>query len=180
RGPMRFATQRPGDRTPASRRRSSRLTTMLTDVVRALRGRARTGRHATFRRTQRHAGASRLRQPDRDGLLRRARAVLPLANVMHLFANELARCGGWLAAATQVSFRSAHGVAIRHVHLHGSELQATYRRRRRFRHATCTTEQTCRDNHRNAEPRRERTSAVASAAAWGARRPRRAAAVDAR
>src|SRR3954466_9299162 len=39
------------------------------------------------------AGAPRLREPDRDGLLRRPRTVLAFADVLHLLAHELARLG---------------------------------------------------------------------------------------
>ena len=42
------------------------------------------------RRLERHARPPRLGEPDRDRLLRRARAVLPLPDVVHLFAHELA------------------------------------------------------------------------------------------
>src|SRR5262245_38157869 len=58
---------RRGRRAPAGRR------------LRALRGTA-----------QLHTGAPRLRQPDCDRLLRRTRAVLAFADVMDLFAHELA------------------------------------------------------------------------------------------
>jgi hypothetical protein len=43
------------------------------------------------RRRQIHTRAASLRQPDGDGLLRRSRSMLPFANVIDLFANELAR-----------------------------------------------------------------------------------------
>jgi hypothetical protein len=37
-----------------------------------------------------HAGASRFRQTDRDGLFRRARAMFAFADVFHFFADEFA------------------------------------------------------------------------------------------
>ncbi len=43
------------------------------------------------RRRQLHARAASLRQPDGDGLLRRSRTMLPFANMIDLFTNELAR-----------------------------------------------------------------------------------------
>jgi hypothetical protein len=44
-----------------------------------------------FWRRQLYSGASRLRQPNGDCLLRRARAVLAFPDVFHFFANKLAR-----------------------------------------------------------------------------------------
>ncbi len=46
---------------------------------------------ARGRRRQRHARTPRLREPDRNRLLCRSRAVLPLADVVNFFTHELAR-----------------------------------------------------------------------------------------
>jgi len=46
---------------------------------------------ATFRRRKRYSAAARFGEADGDRLLRRARTVLALADVMYLLANELAR-----------------------------------------------------------------------------------------
>ena len=46
------------------------------------------------RRREFHAGAARLGEPDGDGLLRGARAVLALAHVVNLLAHELSRLRG--------------------------------------------------------------------------------------
>src|SRR5438552_16745823 len=48
---------------------------------------------ALGRRRQVNAGTPRLGQADGDGLFRRARPVLPLADVLNRFANEFARLG---------------------------------------------------------------------------------------
>jgi hypothetical protein len=61
-------------------------------------------RAATARRLQFDASAAGLRQPNRNCLLRRACTVFPFANVIHLFADELARLGRWSPAG---AFRRA-------------------------------------------------------------------------
>src|SRR5262249_10479050 len=72
-------------------RRASRLALSLADLVRDLLAAAALPRHAAFARgRQVDAGSPRLRQPDRDRLLGRPRAVLALADVMDLLADELA------------------------------------------------------------------------------------------
>jgi hypothetical protein len=48
------------------------------------------GGAAGLRDAQPHTCAARLRETDRDGLRHRARAVLPCADVVDLFAHELA------------------------------------------------------------------------------------------
>src|SRR6185437_4702660 len=45
---------------------------------------------ALLRRLERDAGATRLRQPDRDRLPRRAGAMLAAADLLHLLADEFA------------------------------------------------------------------------------------------
>jgi len=52
-----------------------------------------------LRRGKIDARFARLRQPDRDRLFRRSRAVLALANVIHLFADEFA-CLRWRSPAS--------------------------------------------------------------------------------
>src|SRR5438067_532206 len=49
------------------------------------------GGPATFGRSELDAGAARFGKPNCNSLLRRARSVLALANVMHLLANKFAR-----------------------------------------------------------------------------------------
>jgi hypothetical protein len=48
-------------------------------------------RFALSRRFQRNTGASRLAQADRNGLLRRPRAMFALANMLNFLVNKLAR-----------------------------------------------------------------------------------------
>ena len=67
----------------------------LANLVRAFSRAARPRAGAPGRRwLQRHTSATRLRQPDRDRLLRRARAVFALPDVLHLFTDELTGGGG--------------------------------------------------------------------------------------
>jgi len=49
------------------------------------------GRAATLGRSQLDSGAASLRQTNGDRLLRRAGAVLTLTDMVHFFADELAR-----------------------------------------------------------------------------------------
>jgi hypothetical protein len=42
-----------------------------------------------------HACAARFRKPDGDSLFRVGRAMLPFANVVHFFADELAGFSAW-------------------------------------------------------------------------------------
>src|SRR5207253_8249805 len=53
-----------------------------------------------------HSRAPGLAEPDRDGLLRRPRAVLALADVVDLFVDELARLRRRALALTLVASRS--------------------------------------------------------------------------
>jgi hypothetical protein len=88
RGAPSLALQRALHGARASRRRS---------FPRAIRGARRrrgaalgAGLRARGRFAELHARTTRLREPDRDRLLRRSRAVLALANVMDLLTHELA------------------------------------------------------------------------------------------
>src|SRR5262245_54378775 len=70
---------------------------------------------------KRDAGAARLRQADRNGLLRALRAVLAAADVVHLFLDELA-CGGagaltlpQVAPCARGGAFLGHGVSFRRV-----------------------------------------------------------------
>src|SRR5262245_7212597 len=74
----------------------------------------RRGRPSPTRRPQPHAGAPRLREPDRDGLPRRARAVLAPAHVMHLFPHELTGLGRGRLALTLVPPGPLHRSLFRH------------------------------------------------------------------
>src|SRR5262249_14821072 len=98
RGLPRLAVQRPVNRSRALARglaASPRRTSGVRGATPGLRLRAALGRWA-----QLHAGASGLAEPDRDRLLRRPGPVLALADVMHLFTDELAGlAGGPLAFA---------------------------------------------------------------------------------
>src|SRR3972149_1336586 len=84
-------------------------------------GRARSGLRAPLRpllraprrRRQLHAGAARLRQADRDGLLRGPGAVLAFANVVHLFTHELAGFCRWRLALALVAAGPLQGVSLR-------------------------------------------------------------------
>src|SRR5207237_6634296 len=66
-------------------------TTRARDVTPVDAARARALARALALGRQRHPGAARLRQADGDRLTRGARAVLALANIFHLLADELAR-----------------------------------------------------------------------------------------
>ena len=81
-----FALQRPQCRARPSRRRPSPPAARAARRLRAPLGRALRARR---RLPEMNAGAPRFRQPNRDRLLRRSRAVLALTDVVHLFANEL-------------------------------------------------------------------------------------------
>ena len=65
-------------------------------------------------RRQRDTRLARLRQPDRDGLLGRACAMLAFANVMDFLADELARLGRRRLALLLVAPCSRDGVLVRH------------------------------------------------------------------
>src|SRR6185503_14141024 len=69
---------------------------------------------AGLRGRQLDAGATRLRQADGDGLLGRPRAVLALADVVHLLADELAGLGRCRLALALVSPRSLDGFLLWH------------------------------------------------------------------
>jgi hypothetical protein len=61
------------------------------------------------------ACASRLRQPDRDRLLRRAGAVLALSNVFDLFVDELAGLRARRLALPPVASGALDGFFLRHI-----------------------------------------------------------------
>src|SRR5205823_14919481 len=67
-----------------------------------------------LRRRQLHPGATRLREADRDRLLRRARAVLPLADVVHLLLDELARLRAGRLALALVLVRGLQRLLLGH------------------------------------------------------------------
>jgi hypothetical protein len=81
-----------GIRTSACASRRGRTTSRRSVTARVVARCATPGlraRCALPGRWQIHSGPSRLRQTNRNRLLRRARAVLAFANVIHLLANEL-------------------------------------------------------------------------------------------
>jgi hypothetical protein len=89
-----FTPQRSLDRTGAPGR-GFPLACALARAVGALGAPPGLGEGGAFlRRAQFHAGPAALRQPDGYRLLGRARTVLPFANVVYLFAHELAGLGG--------------------------------------------------------------------------------------
>ena len=61
-----------------------------------------------------HSGAARLRQADGNGLLRRPRAVLALANVVHLFAHELAGLRRRRLSLARILVRALDRFSFRH------------------------------------------------------------------
>ena len=67
------------------------------------------GRRGCGRWRQLHAGAARLRQTDRNGLLRRAGAMLALAYVLHFLAHEFTRLGVGAFAAARIAPRVLDG-----------------------------------------------------------------------
>src|SRR5262245_50334536 len=99
--------------TPAGAR--SRLAPALPRLERALGGLASALRSlASGGRFEWNARAPRFREPDRDRLLGRFRAVLALADVVHLLSHELAsRRRGPLALA-EVFHRALHRLSLRH------------------------------------------------------------------
>ncbi len=106
---VRLALERGFDGAATLRRRRARLASPLPRRV-VTRGRL-TGAHRRpprLRRGERHARPPRLRQSDRDRLLRRARAVLALANVIHLLAHELAGRRRRRLARREVLLRLVH------------------------------------------------------------------------
>src|SRR6188474_1313767 len=80
-------------------------------------------RRACRRFAQLDAGPARLRQPDRDRLLRRSRAVLALADMMDLFADELAGLRGRCFPLTFVAPRAFQRFLLWHQPLRGSGLR---------------------------------------------------------
>jgi hypothetical protein len=93
-----FTLQRAGNRAGATRCRALRSAPCGSRGVR--RATLRPGRRTCWRRWQLYPRTSCLRQADGNGLLRRARAVLPFANMVYLLANEFAGLrGGRLAGS---------------------------------------------------------------------------------
>jgi hypothetical protein len=85
-------------------------------------------RRAALWRRQLHSGSSRLRQTDRDGLLRAPRAVLPFANMMNFFANEFSCLRGWRFSFSLILARFFDCLVFWHVAPPNSEI----RRRQSF------------------------------------------------
>src|SRR5262249_57953121 len=70
----------------------------------------------SFRRcSQVHSCAARLRKADRDRLLGGARAMLALANMVHLLSHEFARLGGRGLSVALVLVGALDGLLVRHV-----------------------------------------------------------------
>src|SRR5262245_64008329 len=70
-------------------------------------------RAAALGRRQRDAGATRLRQSDRNCLLGRPHTVFAFAHVMDFFAHELSRLRARRFALTSVSTRACGGLFLR-------------------------------------------------------------------
>ncbi len=153
-------------------------------LSRALPPRFRRRRGALFRplararrrRLQLDAGATRLREADRDCLLRRSRAVLPFANVMDLFAYKLASlCRGRLAGTLCLA-GALDSRFFRHVFL---RRPISVQRRCHFRRGTLLFDgsgvrgQAPRDRALRAMHRHARRSARANRSAVTAIRPSR-------
>ena len=98
RGRMALALQRFEHRARTRGRRLVRMTSLLQVARGCAAGPLRC--RALLRRWKFDTCFARLRQPDGNRLLRRACAVLPFANVIHLFADELACLGRWSPAST--------------------------------------------------------------------------------
>jgi hypothetical protein len=64
-----------------------------------------------------HARVSRLRQADGDGLLGRSRTMLPLADVVYLLSNELARLSGRRFSFTPVASCAGNCFFLGHLSL---------------------------------------------------------------
>jgi hypothetical protein len=84
--------------------------------VGTLRALPRFRRRCAFaRRLQINARASCLREPDRNGLLRRARAMLAFADMVDLLANELACLRAGSFAFASIATRPLQRSFLRHV-----------------------------------------------------------------
>src|SRR5262245_47400555 len=82
-------------------------------VARGLRPGLLRSRSSSGRR-QVHSGAPRLGEPDRDRLLRRPRAMLPFADMLHLFPDELAGLSRRRLALLLVLLRCLHCLLLGH------------------------------------------------------------------
>src|SRR5438067_2925408 len=112
-GSARLALQRTADSARPPAGRAAGLAP-LREVALRLAARPR-GRLPASGRWQLHSRAARLRQADRDGLLRRTRAVLALPNVVHLLAHELASLRRRRLALRGVFLRAVDGLLVGHV-----------------------------------------------------------------
>jgi hypothetical protein len=85
-------------------------------------------RLAFLRRRQRHSGAPRLREADRNGLLGRTGAVFTLADVLNLFPDEFPGLGARRLALTGIFLCSFDGFLLRHDEFQQSKIVATVRK----------------------------------------------------
>jgi hypothetical protein len=72
------------------------------------------GGTAFFRNPELDAGTTRFGEPDRDGLLRRASAVLPFTDVVHFFSDKFSRLGAGGLAFTSIFASAFQGSFFRH------------------------------------------------------------------
>src|ERR1043166_6471319 len=110
-GTVPFALERASHRTRPRARHLPPRPTSLGQVALGLC--ARTRRRALLCR-QLHAGPAGLRQADRNGLLRRAGAVLALPDVVHFLPHELACLRRWRLAFAGVLMRASQRLLFRH------------------------------------------------------------------
>jgi hypothetical protein len=115
RGAARFALERALGRRRAARPAGTLRwsATSAGGIARRLAARGR-GSRALLRRRQIHTGPPRFRKADGNRLLGGAGAMLALADVMHLFADEFARLRGRRLALTPVAARSLQCSFLRH------------------------------------------------------------------
>src|SRR5262249_49416100 len=96
-------------------RRGPGLPLLLSDLVGTLRGLpGPPAGLALLRWFEGNARPPCLGQADGDGLLRRAGAVLPLANVIHLLVDEFTRCGRRALSLPEVLLRLFHSSLLGH------------------------------------------------------------------
>jgi hypothetical protein len=105
---LRFATQGSHRRAAPLRGRRSRLAFTLPDLVSLLHRPLSRGGHRIRRLGfERYACSTRLREANRDGLLRGTNAVLALPDMVNLFPDELPRGRRGRLALAQIFLRSS-------------------------------------------------------------------------
>jgi len=114
-GAVRLTTEGPGGRPAPPPRGGPRLSPALTDLVGPLRRPpGPTAGASLLRGFQGNAGPPRLREANRDGLLRRTCTVLPVADVVHLLVDELAGRGRGSLSFPEILLRLLHSSLVGH------------------------------------------------------------------